>query len=111
VPIEGTVVDGWIAGIPGYVPRFACGTLDKSRSKITQGSISTAFVLCFTGVKQSDVDTYAALLQQQGYKAEAAQIGDLYTLTASLEFPYGIVTVVVTLDAGGTATYALEAPV
>lgn len=106
----GTVVDGWVAGMPDYVPRFACGTLDIGASKAVEQSRSTIFSLRFTGVGQADVDAYAEALRGKGYAVAADMIGDTYTLTASLEFGWGRVALVLTLK-DGAAAYVLEAPV
>jgi hypothetical protein len=111
-PPKGTIVDGWIAGIPDYVPRFSYGSIDRRQSSIVEGSISTVFKLCYTGVLREDVDAYAGALRNKGFDVAAAEIGDTYTLIASKDFGWGAATLVITLDgAAGTAVYALEAPV
>lgn len=106
----GTLVNGWIAGIPDYVPRFPYGKLDADQSKIVEESTSTVFDLSYSGVQQADVDAYASTLKGKGYTVAAEMIGDTYTLTASLQLINGRVALVLTLK-GGAATYALEAPV
>jgi hypothetical protein len=111
-PPKGTLVNGWIAGIPEYVPRFPYGVIDRDDSSIVEGAFSTVFGLCFTGVQTGDLDAYAETLKGKGYKVAVEEIGETYTLTASLEFSWGKVTLVITVpNAGGTAAYALDAPV
>jgi hypothetical protein len=111
-PPKGTLVNGWIAGIPAYVPLFSSGSIDRDQSKITEGSISSVFDLYITGVRKQDMDAYSEKLEEAGYKVAAGEIGSTYTLIATKDMGYGKVTLVITLnEAEQTAQYTLEAPV
>jgi hypothetical protein len=110
-PPKGALVDGWVAGVPDYVPKFTYGTIDCERSKIDEGAFGSVFMLTYAGVKLADLETYAAALKGAGYDVAAAQIGDTYTLIATRDMGYGKVTIVVTLSGEGGALFALEAPV
>jgi hypothetical protein len=111
-PSKGTLVDGWVTGIPDAVPKFSFGTIDRKQSSIIEGAFGTVFHLCYTGVHREDIDAYAQTLMQKGFAVAKGEIGDTYTLTASLKLDWGKVTLIVTLtDASGMATYALDAPV
>lgn len=110
-PPKGTLVDGWVAGIPDYVPKFISGAIDCERSKIDEGAFGSVFTLTFTGVKLADVEAYTATLRGAGYDTAAAQIGDTYTMIAVKDMGYGKVTIVMTLYGEGEALLALEAPV
>ena len=110
---KGTVVNGWVVGIPANVPKFACGSLDTDASRIVvqEGRVSTVYSLCFRGVKTTDIDAYAAMLQRQGYDAAAGGIGASYTLTASLDGKQGSVTIVISLtQANGVAMATFGVP-
>lgn len=109
---KGQVHDGWVSGIPDYVPRFSCGMLDIKQCRIGEASINTVFQLCFTGVRRADIDGYHKALKAAGYAAAAVEIGDTYMLTASKDFGWNSVSLVITLtEADGVVTYALDAPV
>lgn len=109
---EGTIVDGWVVGIPDYVPKFGYGTLDKNQSKIVEGSVSSVFNLCFKSVGKKDLDAYAGTLKNSGYIVAVAEIGATYTLTASLDRDMDTATLVITLsEAEGVAVFTLGAPV
>jgi hypothetical protein len=109
---KGVMEGGWVTGIPDYVPKFEYGTLDRANSKIVEGSVSSVFNLCFRGVGKADVDAYCKKLEAAGYLAASAEIGNTYTLTASLERNHEIATLVVTLsEAEGVAIFTLGAPV
>lgn len=110
-PAVGTIVDGWVVGIPDYVPRFPCGTIDRDQSKILQGSAETVFTLCFRGVARADLDAYVTALKSAGFTAAAEEINATYTLTASLGGDWNKATLVITLFADGTATYSLDVSV
>jgi hypothetical protein len=111
-PPKGTVVDGWVVGIPGYVPRFSCGSIDHSQSKIVEGSVSSVFSVCFKGVDKAGVDAYAAALTGKGFVVATAEIGTTYTLTASLDGDWDTATLVITLtETDGVAYYVLGVPV
>jgi NADPH-dependent curcumin reductase CurA len=101
-----------VYGIPDYVPKFTYGALDKSQSKIVEGSISSVFNLCFNGVIKTDLDAYAEVLKSKGFVVAIGEIGSTYTLTASLERDREIATLVITLaEAKGIAVFTLGAPV
>jgi hypothetical protein len=109
---KGTLVDGWVAGIPDDVPRFAYGSIDHDGSSITEGAFSTVFRLIYRDVRRQDVDAYAQALKLKGFDVAAGEIGDTYTLTASLKLEWGDITLIITLaERDGSAVYALDAPV
>jgi hypothetical protein len=111
-PPVGTILDGWVVGIPDYVPRFAFGTIDRSQSKIVEGSVGSLFTLCFNGVTKTNLDGYATALKSAGFVVATGEINMTYTLTASLGGEWINATLVLTLNEGtGAAVYSLEVPV
>lgn len=112
VPPVGTVIDGWVVGIPAYVPRFSYGTIDRSQSKITEGSVGSLFALCITGVTKADLEAYAKTLETAGFTSALAEINTTYTMTASLDGDWTNATLVITLnEQTGVANYSLGVPV
>lgn len=108
---KGDIIHGWVSGIPAYVPRFVYGEIDISQSKITEGSISTVFHLFIKGVEMADMDEYAIELKNAGYIVAVAELGNTYTLTASKDFGWNFVSLVITLAEGdGIAVYTLDVP-
>ena len=109
---KGLLIGNWFASIPDYIPSFGYGELDTKQSSIKESYISTVYDLKFEGVVREDLDAYAGLLRQKGYKVALDQINETYTLTASLDLEWNQVSLVVTLhDSEDVAVYALDAPV
>lgn len=109
---KGITKDGWVTGIPDFVPKFTYGTIDIPNSKIVEGPVSSVFNLCFRGVTRENIDAYAKLLEAEGYTFASAEIGNTYLLTASLEKKRELATLVITLSLSeGIAIFTLGAPV
>jgi hypothetical protein len=110
-PPKGTIVTGWVAGIPDYVPQFCYGSIQKETSVITEGRDSTMFSLSIRNVKKVDLDQYAAVLRKNGFSVAVADLNTVYTLTASLDSGNDTATLIVSLTtSNGTAFYSLATP-